>query len=139
MQLRSMGFMVMAAALVAASPALGDGTITVTRGQFTDRVENRLPVGNAAALTGLRQAIYWLELRNDTHAQGQVTLVWNVDGHVIHREPLTVLDTHVMRTWAYLPLHHSTHAISVQVLGPDGAQIFTDQTNLGGSSGSPAP
>ncbi len=117
---------VFGAMMVCSAAAWGDG-VSVVRGQFTDRVEAGRPQGDAAAAAHGRDMVFWMEVAN-RGAPAEVTVVWSVDGHEVHRQQLEVGHAPRWRTWA--SLHHRAGDVSVQVLDASGAPLHA--AHLGG-------
>jgi hypothetical protein len=113
-----------------ALPAAADDTpaVSVVRGQFTDKVENHLPVGDASALATGKLATYWVEVNNPGEATA-VTLVWKLDGHEAARQTLDVGRAPHWRTWGMCGTQKA-HTIEVEVLDKDGHSIKTDSTTV---------
>lgn len=119
-----------ATAALAASAAWAD-PLTVARGQFTNRVEDRQPVGDAASIAGSRLATYWVEINNPSHEPSSVTLVWRVDGRERGRTQLTVGPVPVQRTWGVQPISRSRATqLEVRILDAQGRELHRDSTTI---------
>jgi hypothetical protein len=112
--------------------ALADDTgatsVSVVRSQFTDKVENHLPVGDASALAQDKIATYWVEMSNPGEAT-EVTLVWKLDGQEVTRQALDIGRAPHWRTWGTCPTRKA-HAIDVEVLDKEGHSLKTDTAKL---------
>jgi hypothetical protein len=106
----------------------GSSSVSVVRGQFTDKVENHLPVGDASALAQEKLATYWVEVNNPGDAT-DVTLVWKLDGQEVARQSLDIGRAPHWRTWGTCPTRKA-HAIAVDVLDKDGHSLKTDTATL---------
>jgi hypothetical protein len=110
-----------------AVPALADDagpTVSIVRGQFTDKVENHLPVGDSSALAAGKLATYWVEVNNPGDAT-EVTLVWKLDGQEAARQSLDVGRAPHWRTWGMCSTQKA-HTIEIEVLDKEGRSIKTD-------------
>ncbi len=103
-------------------------SVSVVRSQFTDKVENRLPSGDASALAQDKLATYWVEVNNPGEAT-EVTLVWKLDGKETARQSLDVGRAPRWRTWGMCPTKKA-HSIEVEVLDKEGHSIKTDTASL---------
>jgi hypothetical protein len=103
-------------------------SVSVVRGQFTDKVENHLPAGDATALAQEKLATYWVEVNNPGDAT-EVTLVWKLDGQETARQSLDVGRAPHWRTWGMCPTRKA-HTIEVEVLDKDGHSLKTDTATL---------
>jgi hypothetical protein len=121
-----LGVLTILAGLSVPAAALAD--VRVVHGQFTDRVENGRPVGDATTLATARTATYWLEFQN-TGDPTTVTLVWRLDGHEARRQSLNVGRGSRWRTWGTHRIR-GAHQVEVQVLDAAGTQIHTESTTL---------
>src|SRR5262249_50559101 len=81
----------------AQSPA--EGSVSVVKGQFTDRVEAGKPVGDSSALKDAAKATYWLDVSNLGKDTVQLTLVWTIDGKEAAKQTLEVGHSPHWRTW----------------------------------------
>jgi hypothetical protein len=108
----------------------GSSSVSVVRGQFTDKVENHLPVGDASALAQDKLATYWVEVNNPGEAT-EVTLVWKLDGQETARQSLDIGRAPHWRTWGMCQTRKA-HSIEVEVLDKEGHPIKTDTATLGG-------
>ena len=113
------------AAALAPSFADADG-VTVTRGQFTPRLERGAPAGALDA--SARAVIYWFQFRNDGDP-ATVTLVWNVDGQPVQRQQLGLVHGRAS-AWGRLPRHAQRHTFEVNILDPAGATLHTDRVEV---------
>ncbi|MBI5517487.1 MAG: DUF2914 domain-containing protein [Deltaproteobacteria bacterium] len=104
--------------------------VTVVRGQFTDRVERSMPVGAPESLASAREAVFWLELRNQG-TPTQVTLVWRVDGHEVQRQTLDVGRGSRWRTWGRRRIS-SARSMQVEVLDAEGHSLHRGEVTLRG-------
>ena len=104
--------------------------VSIVRGQFTDKIEKRLPVGDAGALAPDTQATYWIEVSNPNDAT-QVTLVWKLDGKEVARQSLDVGRAPHWRTWGMCGTKKA-HTIEVEILDKDGHSLKTDSTTIVG-------
>jgi hypothetical protein len=124
------------AALVASSVVLtalsahadDAGTVSIVRGQFTDKVENRLPGGDATTLAQGKVATYWVEVDNPGETT-DVILVWKLDGKETARQTLEVGHSPKWRTWGMCSTQKA-HTLEVEVLDKDGHQLKTDSTPI---------
>jgi Protein of unknown function (DUF2914) len=112
----------------AADDATTAAAVSVVRGQFTDKVENHLPVGDASALSTGKLATYWVEVNNPGDATA-VTLVWKLDGREAARQSLDVGRAPHWRTWGMCGTQKA-HTIEVEVLDKDGHSIKTDSATV---------
>jgi hypothetical protein len=103
-------------------------SVSVVRSQFTDKVENHLPVGDASALAQDKIATYWVEMNNPGEAT-EVTLVWKLDGTEVTRQSLDIGRAPHWRTWGTCPTRKA-HAIDVEVLDKEGHSLKTDTAKL---------
>jgi hypothetical protein len=114
-----------------ALPALAEETtsaVSVVRSQFTDKIDNRLPQGDASALAQGKPATYWAELNNPGEAT-EVTLVWKLDGREAARQSLEVGRSAHWRTWGICSTQKA-HSIEVEVLDKEGHTLKTDSASL---------
>jgi hypothetical protein len=111
-------------------PALAEETesLSVVRSQFTDKVDNRLPQGDASSLAQGKPATYWVELNNPGEATA-VTLVWKLDGQEAARQSLDVGRSLHWRTWGMCATQRA-HTIAVEVLDKEGHTLKTDTASL---------
>lgn len=116
-------------ALTLLSTAAHADGLTVVRGQFTDRVDHGMPVGDSAAAGTAHDGVYWVEV-NNPGAPAALTLVWRVDGHEVARQSLDVGHAPRWRTWGSRPLR-GAHQVEVAVLDAGGTQIHADHVTLG--------
>jgi hypothetical protein len=115
----------------AASPALAqDSTadVSVVRSQFTDKVDNRLPVGDASTLAPEKVATYWVEVNNPGDAT-DVVLVWKLDGKEVTRQTLEIGRAPHWRTWGMCGTQKA-HTIEVEVLDKEGHSLKTDSATV---------
>jgi hypothetical protein len=117
--------------ILATTGAARADELSVVRGQFTDKVENRLPVGDASSLGAQKTVTYWLEVNSPNEAT-QVTLVWKLDGKEVARQSLDVGRAPHWRTWGMCGTR-TAHSIEVEVLDKDGHSLKTDATTIAGS------
>jgi hypothetical protein len=120
-----------ASSLSLALPALAEdatATVSVVRGQFTDKIDNRLPQGDASALIQGKTATYWVEFNNPGEAT-EVTLVWKLDGHEATRQSLEVGRSAHWRTWGMCGTQKA-HSIEVEVLDKQGHTLKTDSASF---------
>jgi len=110
----------------------GPSAVSVVRSQFTDKVENRLPAGDASTLTQGRLATYWVELSNAGEAT-EVTLVWKLEGKEVIRQSLDVGHATRWRTWGMCGTQKA-HTIEIEVLDKEGHSLKTDTTTVSLSS-----
>jgi Protein of unknown function (DUF2914) len=106
----------------------GAASVSVVRSQFTDKVENHLPVGDSSALAQDKIATYWVEMNNPGDAT-EVTLVWKLDGQEITRQSLDIGRASHWRTWGTCPTRKA-HAIDIEVLDKDGHSLKTDSVKI---------
>lgn len=109
-----------------AAPRAAHATGVVQRGQFCTTVTAGRCTDDAAALSHNHTAIYWVSLDNAHGAEVHLTIVWSLDGHVVHRQNIV---TRGRATWAMQPLR-SANAVSVSILDESGTQLHTDQATI---------
>jgi hypothetical protein len=117
--------------LFTAVPALaedGGATVSVVRSQFTDKVENRLPVGEASPLVAGKLITYWVEVNNPGDAT-DVTLVWKLDGKEVSRQSLEVGRAPHWRTWGMCGTQKA-HSVEIEVLDKEGHSLKTDSATV---------
>jgi hypothetical protein len=125
-------------AILAASPVLAtalpayadEGTegVSVVHGQFTDKIENRLPASDTTSLAQGKLATYWVEMSNPGEAT-EVTLVWKLDGKEVVRQSLDIGRAPHWRTWGSCGTQKA-HTIEIEVLDKDGHSLKTDSATL---------
>jgi hypothetical protein len=103
-------------------------SLSIVRSQFTDKVENHLPVGDASALGQDKVATYWVEVNNPGEST-EVTLVWKLDGQEITRQALDIGRAPHWRTWGTCPTRKA-HAIDVELLDKEGHSLKTDSAKI---------
>lgn len=117
-------FLALALVTVSAVASADDGSVSVVRSQFTDKVAGSNPSAAPDALGQAARVTYWLAVKNDK-APTTVTLVWKLDGKEAGRQSLDVGTSPAWKTWG-------THAragaktIEVDVLDASGATLKTD-------------
>jgi hypothetical protein len=114
-----------------ATPAFaqdGRPSVSIVRSQFTDKVESRLPSGDASTLAQGKFATYWVEVSNLGEAT-DVTLVWKLDGKEVTRQSLEVGHSPTWRTWGMCGTQKA-HSVEVEVLDKEGHSIKTDSATI---------
>lgn len=119
-----------ALAPVALADDAASGSVSVVRSQFTDKVENHVPVGDASVLAQDTLATYWVEV-NNTGEPTEVTLVWKLDSKEVARQSLDVGRAPHWRTWGKCSTQKA-HTIEIEVLDKEGHSLKTDTAKLGG-------
>jgi hypothetical protein len=104
------------------------GGVSIVRGAFTDRVENRLPATETPAFAHDAFATYWVEVDNPGDAT-EVTLVWKLDGKEILRQALDVGHAPRWRTWGACGTQKAK-TIEVELLDKEGRSLKTDSATV---------
>jgi|HubBroStandDraft_1064217.scaffolds.fasta_scaffold1141960_1 hypothetical protein len=115
---------------VAQADDAASSSVSIVKSQFTDKVENHLPVGDASALAQDKLATYWVEVNNPGEAT-EVTLVWKLDSKEVARQSLDVGRAPHWRTWGMCQTQKA-HTIEIEVLDKEGHSLKTDTATLGG-------
>lgn len=108
--------------------ATAPASVSVVRSQFTDKVENRLPAGDASPLAQGKLVTYWVEVNNPGEAT-DVTLVWKLDGKEVSRQSLEIGHAPHWRTWGMCGTQKA-HNIEIEVLDKEGHSLKTDAATI---------
>jgi hypothetical protein len=122
----AVSFMAFSLATFAAQADAGD--VSVVRSQFTDKVEQSLPVAGADQLGQAARVTYWVAVRNAKEPT-TITLVWKLDGHESGRQTLDIGTSVSWKTWGS-HARFGAKSIEVDVLDKSGATIKTDTVTL---------
>jgi hypothetical protein len=127
--MRFISFVSITAITLASSIAQADtADVSVVRSQFTDKVEQSMPVAGSDQLGQATHVTYWVAVRNAKEAT-TITLVWKLDGHEAGRQSLDVGTSPSWKTWGS-HARLGAKSIEVDVLDKSGATIKTDALAL---------
>jgi hypothetical protein len=106
----------------------GGPSVSVVRAQFAEKIEDRLPTGDATSVAPGKVATYWVEVSNPGEST-DVTLVWKLDGKETARQSLEVGRAPHWRTWGMCNTRNA-HTVDVEILDKDGHSLKTDSVTL---------
>lgn len=105
-----------------------DATVSVVSSQFTDKVDQSKPVGDADAASHAKVVTYYVEIANKS-APTEIQLVWKRDGKEIVRQHLDVGTSPKWRTWGMCPTGGAKE-MEIDVLDASGNVLKSDTLSI---------
>lgn len=110
--------------ITASALAHADENVSLALSQFTDKVEQSKPSGDADVAARAKVVTYYLEVKNTGEAQ-DVILVWKRDGKEVAKQHLEVGRSPRWRTWGSCPVL-GARELEVEVQDASGRVLKSD-------------